>query len=63
MPHPGTSSSASLEEQSTPLVCDAEDTNKDSGSVATHRNPMTKFALRKEHKKVYQGVIWLHSGC
>ena len=45
---PGASSSASLGELSTPLVCDTEDTNKDSGCVATHRNPMTKFALRKE---------------
>ena len=45
---PGVSSSESLGELSTPLVCDVEDTNKDSGSVATHWNPMTKFALRKE---------------
>ena len=48
---PGSSSSVSLGEASTPLVCDTEDTDKDSGSVATHRNPMTKFALRKEQHK------------
>ena len=38
---PGGSSSASLREPSAPLVCDTEDTSKDSESVATHRNPMT----------------------
>ena len=47
---PGASSSASLEEPSTPLVCDTKDT-KTQGSVETHRNPMTKFALRKEQHK------------
>ena len=41
---PGASSSASLGEPSTSLICGPEDTDKDSGSVATHRNPMTKFA-------------------
>ena len=53
---PGTSSSASLGEPSTPLVCDTVVTKKDSGSVATHRNPMTKFALRKEQHKVE--ILW-----
>ena len=38
---PGASNSASLGEPTTPLVCDTEDTNENSGSVATHRNPMT----------------------
>ena len=32
----GTSSSASLGEPSIPLVCDTEDTKKDSGNVVTH---------------------------
>ena len=41
---PGASSSASLGE---PLVCDTEDINKDSGSLATHRNPLTKCYLRQ----------------
>ena len=40
----GTSSSGSLGKLSTPFICDAEGTNKDLGSVATHRNPMTKSA-------------------
>ena len=53
---PGTSSSASLGEPSTPLVCDTEDTNKDSESVATHRNSVKKFALRKEQHKAE--ILW-----
>ena len=48
---PGASSSASHGEPAIPLVCDNEDVNKDSGSLATHRNPMTKFAQRKEQHK------------
>ena len=40
---PGASSSASLAEPSTPFVCDTEETNRDSGSVATHMNPMTNW--------------------
>ena len=53
---PGTSSSASLGEPSTPLVSDAEDVYKDSRSVATHRNAMTKFAIRKEQHKA--DILW-----
>ena len=52
----GTSSSVNLGEPSTQLVCDTEDTNKDSGSVATHRNPMIKFSLRKEQHKAE--ILW-----
>ena len=53
---PRASISASRGEPATPLVCDTEDTKKDAGSVATHRNPMTKFALRKEQHKVE--ILW-----
>ena len=51
------SSSESLGEPSTPSFCDTEDTNKDSGSVTAHRNPMTKFALRKEQLKAE--ILWV----
>ena len=54
---PGVSSSASLGEPSTPLVCDTEYANKDSRNVATHRNPMKKFALRKEQHKAE--ILWV----
>ena len=52
----GATPGASLGEPSTPLVCYTEDTKKDSGSVATHRNPLTKFASRKEQHNME--ILW-----